>query len=165
MVMPNLIQRLCMVTKTNQRTAVWRCRPQAATALGCASTAVAVALCWSSLAVLCSHPTAALSHGLIRVTQGMQEHPCTRGALHLACGWEQRWCEASGPSGGCFVAESRNTISFSTARMKYLLEICYRSLLMLFHSSVGCRIISGAEMAVLIGVNFFPLARQSKAFN
>lgn len=105
--------------------------------------------------MFCSHPTAALSHGLIRVTQGIQEHPCTHRALHLDRGWEQRWCEARRSSGGCSVAENSNIISFSTARIKYHLEMCYSSLLVLFHKSVECRITSDTGMAVVNRFEFF----------
>lgn len=109
--------------------------------------------------MFCSHPTAALSHGLIRVIQGIEEHPCTHRA---SPGWEQRWCETCRPSGGCFVAENRNT--FSGARMKYCLEVCYSSLLVLFHRSVGCRIISGAEMAVVTRCEIFSRGKAKQSF-
>lgn len=49
-----------------------------------------------------------------------------------------------GESRGCFVAGDGNTTLYSTARKKYLLEMCYSSSLLLFGTSVVCRIISGA---------------------
>lgn len=59
-------------------------------------------------------------------------------------GKEWRWWEMRGESRGCFVAGVGNTTLYSTARKKYLLEMCYSSSLLLFPTSVVCRIISGA---------------------